>query len=132
MSRITSIHEARTHLSRIVEDAASGAEVVIAKTGTPMAPDSSHRRPAPEEARVAQGPDHGARRLQRPVAGRPAQGLRGTLTVRVPLDTQLLHRALNAPSQGPSRACKLITKGAAYGLTQDATLARYGGIAVLV
>lgn len=30
------IHEAKTHLSRIVEDVAAGAEVVIAKAGKPM------------------------------------------------------------------------------------------------
>lgn len=31
------IHEAKTHLSRLVEDAAEGAEIVIAKAGKPMA-----------------------------------------------------------------------------------------------
>jgi len=30
------IHEAKTHLSRIVEDVAAGAEVRIAKAGKPM------------------------------------------------------------------------------------------------
>lgn len=37
MSTIINIHEAKTHLSRIVEDVAAGAEVVIAKAGRPMA-----------------------------------------------------------------------------------------------
>ena len=31
------IHHAKTHLSRLVEDVASGAEVLIAKGGRPMA-----------------------------------------------------------------------------------------------
>ena len=31
------IHEAKTHLSRLVEQAASGEEIVIAKAGRPIA-----------------------------------------------------------------------------------------------
>lgn len=31
------IHDAKTHLSRLVEDVARGAQVVIAKAGKPMA-----------------------------------------------------------------------------------------------
>jgi len=31
------IHEAKTNLSRLVEDVAGGAEIVIAKAGKPMA-----------------------------------------------------------------------------------------------
>ena len=34
---IINIHEAKTNLSRIVDEVASGAEVVIAKAGKPMA-----------------------------------------------------------------------------------------------
>ena len=30
------IHEAKTHLSRLVEEAAAGAEIVIAKNGKPL------------------------------------------------------------------------------------------------
>jgi prevent-host-death family protein len=38
MPNITiNIHEAKTHLSRIVEDVAAGAEVIIAKAGRPVA-----------------------------------------------------------------------------------------------
>ena len=37
MSTIINIHDAKTHLSRIVDDVAAGAEVVIAKAGKPMA-----------------------------------------------------------------------------------------------
>ena len=37
MSNVINIHEAKTNLSRIVEDVAAGAEVIIAKAGKPMA-----------------------------------------------------------------------------------------------
>jgi len=37
MSKIINIHEAKTHLSRIIEEVAAGAEVIIAKAGEPMA-----------------------------------------------------------------------------------------------
>ena len=37
MPNIISIHEAKTHLSRIVDEVAAGAEVVIAKAAKPMA-----------------------------------------------------------------------------------------------
>ena len=37
MSRVINIHEAKTHLSRIVDEVAGGTEVVIAKAGKPMA-----------------------------------------------------------------------------------------------
>jgi prevent-host-death family protein len=35
--RTINIHEAKTHLSRLVEDAAKGEEIVIAKAGKPVA-----------------------------------------------------------------------------------------------
>ena len=36
-SRQINIHEAKTHLSRLVEEAAQGQEIVIAKAGKPVA-----------------------------------------------------------------------------------------------
>jgi prevent-host-death family protein len=36
-STIVNIHEAKTNLSRIVDEVAAGAEVIIAKAGKPMA-----------------------------------------------------------------------------------------------
>lgn len=35
--RQVNIHDAKTHLSRLVEDVAAGEEIVIAKAGKPMA-----------------------------------------------------------------------------------------------
>jgi prevent-host-death family protein len=37
VSKIINIHEAKTHLSRIVDEVADGAEMIIAKAGKPMA-----------------------------------------------------------------------------------------------
>jgi prevent-host-death family protein len=37
MSKSVNIHEAKTHLSRLVEQAAAGKEVIIAKAGKPLA-----------------------------------------------------------------------------------------------
>jgi prevent-host-death family protein len=37
VSKVINIHEAKTHLSRIVEEVAAGKEVIIAKAGKPMA-----------------------------------------------------------------------------------------------
>lgn len=37
MDRIINIHEAKTHLSRIVDEVAAGSEVILAKAGKPMA-----------------------------------------------------------------------------------------------
>ena len=36
-SIVINIHEAKTHLSRIVDEVAAGAEVIIAKAGRPLA-----------------------------------------------------------------------------------------------
>lgn len=37
MNTIVNVHEAKTHLSRLLEEVAAGAEVVIAKAGKPVA-----------------------------------------------------------------------------------------------
>jgi prevent-host-death family protein len=37
MGSIVNIHDAKTHLSRIVDEVAAGAEIIIAKAGKPMA-----------------------------------------------------------------------------------------------
>jgi prevent-host-death family protein len=40
------IHEAKTHLSRLVDEAAAGKEIVIAKAGKPMARLTPYNKPA--------------------------------------------------------------------------------------
>jgi prevent-host-death family protein len=37
MASIINIHDAKTHLSKIVDEVAAGAEVIIAKAGKPLA-----------------------------------------------------------------------------------------------
>ncbi len=37
MATIINIHDAKTHLSKIIDDVAAGHEVIIAKAGKPMA-----------------------------------------------------------------------------------------------
>ena len=37
VSEVINIHKAKTHLSRLVDEAAAGKEIVIAKAGKPMA-----------------------------------------------------------------------------------------------
>ena len=37
MAEIVSLYQAKTHLSELIERAAAGEEIVIAKSGTPMA-----------------------------------------------------------------------------------------------
>lgn len=56
---IVNIHEAKTHLSRLVERAAGGEEIVIGKAGRPMArlvafqPTTAPRKPGRWKGRVA-------------------------------------------------------------------------------
>ena len=47
------IHEAKTHLSRLVEEVAAGAEIIIAKAGKPMARLTRLSAP-PSEKRLGQ------------------------------------------------------------------------------
>jgi prevent-host-death family protein len=37
MSTVVNVHEAKTHLSRLLEEVAAGADVVIARAGKPVA-----------------------------------------------------------------------------------------------
>lgn len=37
MTTTVNVHEAKTHLSRLLEEVAAGAEVIIAKAGKPVA-----------------------------------------------------------------------------------------------
>jgi prevent-host-death family protein len=65
------IHEAKTHLSRLIEDVASGNEVLIAKGGRPMARlvplgrDDSPRRPGllKGKLRISDDFDHAENRF---------------------------------------------------------------------
>ena len=73
MSKTINIHEAKTHLSRIVDDVAAGAEVIIAKAGKPMARLTfrGSRDIFPRNCRRRQG----SRRLLRRLKFNQVQGL---------------------------------------------------------
>ena len=45
MTVFVNIHEAKTHLSRLLEQVAAGERVVISKAGRPVAELVQHRRP---------------------------------------------------------------------------------------
>lgn len=47
--RTVNIHEAKTHLSRLIEQAARGEPFIIAKAGKPMVKVTALAAPAPEQ-----------------------------------------------------------------------------------
>ena len=49
MANTVNIHEAKTHLSRLIDEVAAGAEIIIAKAGKPMARLSPISVPAREK-----------------------------------------------------------------------------------
>lgn len=59
MGRTVNVHEAKTHLSRLLEDVRHGEEIVIAKSGRPCArlvpigPIDGRRRPGGVAGRLA-------------------------------------------------------------------------------
>ena len=56
MATVINIHKAKTHLSRLVEQAAAGEEIIIAKAGRPMARLSSlHEAPQPKRLGLLDG-----------------------------------------------------------------------------
>jgi len=58
MSRIVNIHEAKTHLSRLLEQAHAGEEIILAKAGkpyarlVPLAAPTPRRQPGRQAGRV--------------------------------------------------------------------------------
>lgn len=60
---LVNIHEAKTHLSRLVQRAADGEEIVIGRAGTPVAmlvpyrPSSVERTPGAWRGKVRIAPD---------------------------------------------------------------------------
>lgn len=66
MAKRVNLYEAKTHLSELVERAAGGEEIVIAKAGVPrarlvpLARPSKPRRPGAWKGRVVIGPDFDA------------------------------------------------------------------------
>lgn len=61
MSVIVNVHEAKTHFSRLLEQAHAGQEIILAKAGkpyarlVPLAPDQGQRQPGRLQGRVTEG-----------------------------------------------------------------------------
>lgn len=59
MSTVVNVHEAKTHLSRLIDRAAAGEEIVVARAGRPvarlvaLAPDRPTRVPGRLRGRIA-------------------------------------------------------------------------------
>lgn len=53
--RSVNLHEAKTHLSELVDDAAAGEEIVIAKAGKPLARLGPLEQPQPRRPGLAKG-----------------------------------------------------------------------------
>ena len=63
--KTVNLYQAKTHLSRLVDDAANGAEIVIAKAGVPKArlvgvKTRARRRPGGAKGRIWISPDFDA------------------------------------------------------------------------
>jgi prevent-host-death family protein len=64
--RVVNLHAAKTHLSRLVQDAAEGQEIIIAKAGVPIArlvpvdAGTTPRRPGELKGRLRIGSDFDA------------------------------------------------------------------------
>lgn len=60
MSIIVNVHEAKTHLSRLLEQAHAGQEIIVAKAGKPyarlvaLAPQQGQRQPGRVAGRLSQ------------------------------------------------------------------------------
>lgn len=60
MSVIVNVHEAKTHFSRLLEQAHAGQEIIVAKAGkpyarlVPLAPGKGQRQPGRLRGRVAE------------------------------------------------------------------------------
>lgn len=66
MGKIVNVHAAKTHLSRLLDDALLGEEVVIARDGVPLvrlvpvSPPQARRTPGHWRGKVTIGPDFDA------------------------------------------------------------------------
>ncbi len=65
MSRALNLYDAKTHLSALVEEAAAGAEIIIAKNGRPRAKlvavrEAARRRPGRGKGKIRMSADFDA------------------------------------------------------------------------
>jgi prevent-host-death family protein len=63
MTTVVNVHEAKTHLSRLLDRAAAGEEIVVARAGRPvarlvaLAPERAPRQPGVLRGKIATTPD---------------------------------------------------------------------------
>ena len=57
-ARALNLYDAKTHLSSLVDEAAAGAEIIIAKNGKPLAKLVAFRKPAGRKPGSAKGKIH--------------------------------------------------------------------------
>jgi prevent-host-death family protein len=65
MSKVVNVHAAKTHLSRLVDEAAKGTVIIIAKAGRPVAqliaaPSTQPRKPGLLQGRIQMSDDFNA------------------------------------------------------------------------
>jgi PIN domain nuclease of toxin-antitoxin system/antitoxin (DNA-binding transcriptional repressor) of toxin-antitoxin stability system len=88
--KIYNVNAAGTHLSRLIEEAAAGEEVVIARAGKPVAAAAVRDAGRAAPAGPAQGQDLDGRRLRRSSARGDHGGVPGRAPVRCLLDAHVL------------------------------------------
>ncbi len=55
MSKVVNVHEAKTHLSRLLDEVAAGEEIIIAKAGKPVARLTAMKSAAPRRPGLVKG-----------------------------------------------------------------------------
>src|SRR5215468_5059122 len=109
--KTVNIHEAKTHLSKLVEEASKGEPFVIAKAGKPVVKGNGSQRSnrfSGTSSRVHGRAGFGTRRLRPNGSRRDRTNLRWGWCMKLLLDTHLLLWAAGEPSRLSEEACKLI------------------------
>jgi prevent-host-death family protein len=90
---ILNVHQAKTHLSRLLERVAQGEEIVIAKSGRPVARlvaiSEAPRQPGRLKGKIHMADDFDAPLPEAPRTAQPPRPFAG----RLPLTQELLDRA---------------------------------------
>lgn len=79
MTKLLNLYEAKTQLSALVEEAAGGAEIIIAKAGRPMARLIAIRQSARRKPGRAKGRIWIAKDFDAPLPSAVLDGFEGTL-----------------------------------------------------
>ena len=75
MEKLVNVHEAKTHLSRLLEEVAQGEEIVIGKAGKPVArlvpytPKRGRRKPGGWKGKLRLADDWDSEEINRKIEG---------------------------------------------------------------